>query len=473
MKCSTCTYSLWNIRTRTCPECGAGFKPSDFDFTLNSVQFCCPHCNQSYYGTGARGHLVPPAFACVSCGQHITMDECVCLPTQGVVEEQTRTDDMPWFERRARGVFMGWLATIGRAMVAPGRLMQTIPPASPAGFVFGSMTLSIFALVGIAPILLFAGFMAGVGPGGGGGPRIAGVVGGLGTAMAVAVLSTWVVLGIWTLVTHALLYISGGTPHTLRRTSQALGYSAGAAVLVAIPCVGPYFGVFLAIWWVVSATIMLAKAHNISGGRAAFATLTPVVVCIVAIGGFVVWTVRSTMNTVAAARMAAAPVVAPAPGPSALSLAQALVGIAGTSGAFPAHPRDMVQTFMVTSDDFFPITVPPTFYSGSAPTIGPRPAALRHGDYVFTYFGIDPKSDDPGLWIFVQSAAPGGVPRVAGFANGYHVGLLSGGLTFLAAGDEFDMALLEQNALRKAAGLPELPDPSAITELTPLLAPRE
>jgi len=473
MKCSTCTYSLWNIRTRTCPECGAAFKPSDFEFTLNSVQFCCPHCNQSYYGTGARGHLVPDAFSCVSCGRHITMDECVCLPTQGVVEEQTRADDMPWFERRTRGLFMGWLATIGRAMVAPGRLMQTIPPASPSGFVFGAMTLSIFALVGIAPILLFAGLMAGVGPGGA--PRLAGLVGGLGTAMALAVLSTWVVLALWTLTTHALLYISGGTPHTLRRTSQALGYSAGAAVLVAIPCLGPYFGVFLAIWWVVSATIMLAKAHSISGGRAAFATLTPVVVCVIAIGGVLFWSVQNTMTAVSTARSnaAAAAKAAVTPEASSRSLAQALVGLGRTSGDFPAHPRDMVQTFMVTADDFFPITIPPTFYSGSAPTVGRRPAALRHGDYVFTYFGINPRTDDPSLWIFVQSGVPGGVPRVAGFGNGYHVGLLSGEVLFLAPGDEFDTALLEQNALRKAAGLPELPDPSAITELSPLLAPRE
>ena len=81
MRCKSCDYPLWNLLARACPECGAAFKPSEFDFNLNAVRFCCPHCSQSYYGTDARGHLVPPAFACVSCGNAITMDDCLLLPT--------------------------------------------------------------------------------------------------------------------------------------------------------------------------------------------------------------------------------------------------------------------------------------------------------------------------------------------------------------------------------------------------------
>ena len=69
MRCKTCDYQLWNLRSRQCPECGTAFRVSDYDFVPNSVQFCCPHCNQIYYGTSARGQLVPPAFTCVSCNK--------------------------------------------------------------------------------------------------------------------------------------------------------------------------------------------------------------------------------------------------------------------------------------------------------------------------------------------------------------------------------------------------------------------
>ena len=87
MRCKTCDYPLWQIRDRKCPECGSAFRPSDFEFTLNSVRFCCPHCEQAYYGTGANGHISPRTFACVSCAKVIDMDEMVLLPAEGVKDE--------------------------------------------------------------------------------------------------------------------------------------------------------------------------------------------------------------------------------------------------------------------------------------------------------------------------------------------------------------------------------------------------
>lgn len=69
MRCKKCDYRLWNLPSRVCPECGQPFRPSEFEFPVNSVQFRCPHCNQSYYGTGEKGHLVPIEFECVSSHQ--------------------------------------------------------------------------------------------------------------------------------------------------------------------------------------------------------------------------------------------------------------------------------------------------------------------------------------------------------------------------------------------------------------------
>ncbi len=103
MRCKQCDYRLWNLRRRDCPECGSPFKPSDYEFVINSVRFCCPHCNQAYYGTGEFGHLVPIEFDCASCGTHIHMDETIVLPTENVREEQTQVDQNPWLDRRKRG----------------------------------------------------------------------------------------------------------------------------------------------------------------------------------------------------------------------------------------------------------------------------------------------------------------------------------------------------------------------------------
>ena len=63
MRCQNCNYTLWNLTTRECPECGTPFLPSAQDFQPNSVRFCCPGCDQDYYGTSPRGHLVPSAFS--------------------------------------------------------------------------------------------------------------------------------------------------------------------------------------------------------------------------------------------------------------------------------------------------------------------------------------------------------------------------------------------------------------------------
>src|SRR5437870_10981399 len=108
MHCKTCDYPLWNLKARQCPECGTPFLPSQFNFVINSVRFCCPHCDQTYYGTGERGHLVPSSFVCVNCARPIAMDEMVLRPAEGVSEQQTQTDRMPWLERAQRGWIKAW-----------------------------------------------------------------------------------------------------------------------------------------------------------------------------------------------------------------------------------------------------------------------------------------------------------------------------------------------------------------------------
>src|SRR5262245_42651268 len=121
MRCKGCNYPLWNLPTRSCPECGRGFVPSEFEFAPDSVRFCCPHCMQEYYGTDANGHLVPRSFVCVKCAQPIDMDQMVLLPAAGTPEDLTRPDEIPWTVKRTPWL-RAFFGTLGLGMFQPARM---------------------------------------------------------------------------------------------------------------------------------------------------------------------------------------------------------------------------------------------------------------------------------------------------------------------------------------------------------------
>lgn len=469
MRCKTCDYTLWNLKARECPECGTPFKPSDYEFTLNSVRFCCPHCGQDYYGTGEKGHLVPRQFACVSCGQYVDMDQCVLLPTEGVQEEQTKVDEMPWLERSRRGFFAAWFTTIGRAMVAPHRLMDSIPDGAPSGYLFGGITTAIFYFAGISPIFIVI-LLAGAG--GGSATRIAaGMAGGFGGVLLAILVGAFVLLALWVGSAHAILHITGGTAHPIRRTSQAICYSAGANALAALPCITLYFFWLWGIWWVVSATIMLARAQRVSGGRATAAILTlPLLIVLgggTLLGVVMFGAVRAANTAIAAANSQG---MYKTPDASAQSMVQALKGFADTNnGAWPSDPMELEDSLLVSSEDFAPLTrSPSTTRAGFLPP-GHRFVARRMGDYVFTFYCIDPRTADPGLWLFVQCPEPGKVQFTG--HNLYQVGLLDGTTATFVAGEPFSSALADQNERRAAAGLPALVDPAKVTQELPQTVP--
>ena len=127
MRCQTCDYSLWNLTRRDCPECGKAFVPSDFEFEPNAVQYCCPHCEQVYYGDGPGGHLRPIEFDCVQCGQHVHMDQMVLRPAGGfgddnsvVTSEYTRRGTLA----RAAGSYQSLIGSVDRS--ADGMVEQIV-----------------------------------------------------------------------------------------------------------------------------------------------------------------------------------------------------------------------------------------------------------------------------------------------------------------------------------------------------------
>lgn len=472
MRCKGCDYPLWNLRARECPECGLGFRPSEFEFTLNSVRFCCPGCGQEYYGTGARGHLVPESFQCVSCGKPVTMDECVLLPTAGVEEEQTKVDEMPWFERSKKGVIAAWFSTVGRSMVAPGRLMDAIPEGAPSGFVFGTVTTFLISLMAILPFFVLVG---GVGTmvGGGGGRRamnvFASVAGGAVGTVVGALVGAAILLALWVVCAHAMLKLTGETAHPMKRTCQALSYSAGANVLCAIPCLSVYFGWLFVIWWIVAAAIMLARGQRVSGARATAAVVVPPLVLGVGLGGWLAFVIYAGVTAATTALPQAVPTT-PAPTPAAVVSAATVLralkahAISGDVD-WPSDPDELVNEYIVTDADFYPLTFPglpmPAGVQGD-------PIAWRHGDYVFTFFGVSAALGNPDLWLFIQTPSPSGAARFT-WTGPVYVGGLDGVVREYALGTEFDERLAMQNELRAKAGLPPLPDPTTVRVGSPIM----
>lgn len=494
MNCKTCDYPLWNLSSRTCPECGAPFKPSDFEFALNAVRFCCPHCAQEYYGTGARGHLVPSFFNCVSCGKPVQMDECVLLPTAGVREEATRADENPWLARARLGRAKAWFSVIGKAMTQPGRLIDVTPANSGWGFGFALLTNLIFNLVGWAGFIIFVVVISVFAAGGRGGTRpLLGVGGGIGAGALSVIFFLGLGIIAWIGVTHWLLRITGGAAHPISRTAQAITYSSGANVLSAVPCLSIYIWPLALIWWAVSATIMVARGQKVSGGRAAFAVLTPPgVVVLAAVGGFA-WFMFWSINMANTAAVAPPPApggpVAVAPAntdePDPDDVAEVLIRHRDEMGHWPFHAIELVggglRPEQLTGDApdasssgrLFDVDLG-VYYLGTdeqkrlfldlvRSRLPERVIAHRLGRFVFTYHRVDPDAD-PELWVLIRLPRQGTEePTVVTYAKG--------GSHWYYDPAEFRVDLDAQNEARKAAGLTPLPDVLGLEADAPAVEP--
>jgi hypothetical protein len=160
MRCETCDYPLFDIRERTCPECGTPFRPSQFEFSHCGVRFCCLHCDQQYYGTGHRGHLVPKTFRCIRCNNDVNMNEMVVrVPLHKVLERQRTSGG-----NVVIGLLLILLTTVGlifsmNVVTRPGaQIMSLRDIADPDGAAIALAWVHIvtYPLVAVGAFLLIA-----------------------------------------------------------------------------------------------------------------------------------------------------------------------------------------------------------------------------------------------------------------------------------------------------------------------------
>jgi hypothetical protein len=494
MRCRTCDYPLWNLKTRQCPECGSPFLPGDYEFQPNSVRFCCPQCDQAYYGIAADGHLVPEAFDCVTCGRHVHMNEMVLLPAEGLEEKQTQAASNPWLERHREGWFRSWFATIGRSLVGPGRLIRGTPVESGLGHAWWFLTATVVAILVVSFIpamCLMVGFpyvfsASGPPPGAPSAGFLAAVMAGttvVSFLLVIPLILLYVLL--WGLVAHGLLRLGGPGHETIRRTFQALCYSSGTYVTSVVPCLGGWLGPG---WWVVSAVLMARAGHKVSGVRATFAVATfPVVLTLLFVAAYIVL-LSVTFASVRSAAATASPPGLPSQ-ETQVVLDAVLDHAAAREGRGPAHGAQLVIAGAITEWDLvamgtatdvsdvpiggmslarfaaLPADDREVIVRSAAEALPAGVVAHRVGDFVFTFHGMDLADPRPSLWVVVMCpdpdvnpSAPSAGPIVVGRADGTVLPLVPHG---------FATVLARQNRLRAAEGLAPLPDPRRVRHGAP------
>ncbi|MCA9255185.1 MAG: hypothetical protein KDA33_06080 [Phycisphaerales bacterium] len=503
MQCKRCGYRLWNLRSRQCPECGDSFHIRDFEFVPGVVAYCCPHCDQPYYGMDARGHLVPSAFTCVKCNNAVDMESMVLRPAEGIDETQTEVGEIPWLKRRENGWWRSFFRTIRMAMIEPSTVMRRAIPADEgrAYWNFSAWSLTLTCSGAFIPLMIFQGimiyFLAASAPGRAGGVSgsiIAGIlIGGLvGLAIVVLILLLGVLL--WGLVTQMILRMTHREVAPIQRTYRALCYSSGAMTSSIVPCVGIYFGW---IWWVVSAILMIKQTHRTTGARATLAVLSPPLMSLMTVGGLYAYFVYTVMSGMGPAMMAPA-----GPGPFGIatyahsetqSLVIACLDYAALNGALPKHPVELIQDDLVVESAFvssetlttidqirwnrlrlsdlmdLALEVKAKKIEAFVASLPQGAYAHRAGDFIFTCPGADPTTLSPDVWLVIFSPMPMPGQAANPFQRTIYVGCADGSVVAIPTGS-FQNSLQGQQAVRKRNNLPPLPKLTSITHANPAVS---
>jgi hypothetical protein len=465
VRCRKCQYALWNLEGRQCPECGEAFRPSTYRFAPDSVRFLCPHCRQQYFGTDGAGLPVPRAFACVSCRREIELDQMIVAPIPGVDEDETRGVVVGWLARRELGFWRGLGRTVLDAHIRPLQLAGALPPdaSTRSALGFAAVVLTIYGVVGGALLFVVAmGMVPGVYIISGSGSTQSGWVAlaALPLGGVIGVLLVVLLLGLWALLAHGVLRLSGRAEGGIKGTVQALAYGSGAGSLMGIPCLGGNFVPVAWVWWAISAALMMTGIHKVSPTRAVVATFTPPLLLIaVAAAGVIGWAVpaiRALPNTSPAAIAAMGnPQIATASGNSR-ELREQLLEVRGETGAWPDHGLRLLLGGDVSPNDYW--REPPAAMgyagidllalrsmpdderarivqrleaalaaevAGTGTPAGPI-VAHRVGDAVFAYHGMKTVAEggDAGLWVVIMvpvrspATAPATTPAGSASASG-------------------------------------------------------
>lgn len=282
MNCHTCGYGLFGIKGQRCPECGAAFKPSDFMFRRDVVQYSCPHCEKSYVGTAEHGRLAPSEFECAGCRNIVRMDEMSVTPVPGVPERDTRAMVNPWLERkRASGQSLAaaWLSTVRMSLFRPNTLMEATPMDAPvrSGILFLVATSVMTSFIGVFGLVVRELIRRPTTQWWQSLNELEIVF-----VMIAPVLGTLLTVLIGAVIAHTVLHFGAPPPGGYSRTLNCGLYASGASIALAVNAAfdihpGPGVGGMLLMWWFLSSIIALRAGQKTSPERASLAVVVAAV----------------------------------------------------------------------------------------------------------------------------------------------------------------------------------------------------
>jgi hypothetical protein len=299
MRCKECDYSLWNVRGRTCPECGAAFNPADHVFAPNMVQFCCIQCDQQYYGTDSNGLIVPREFACVKCGQHCSLSGDMLLrPAPGATEASIELEELPWTQQHSLGRIRAWWKTVWLCLGRPSTVGTAIarPRSSGAGAWLFALCVPLVASA-LLTVLVFYGIGAvstsGSRYGGLRGSMLVEGAASMAFSLACIVAGMWLVTAVAAAISWLVLIWDGNGPK-YSRVFACWAFGATPILLAAIPCVGPYcMSPVILVWTCVLAGIMMDRCKLARTGIVVLAAIAPPVMAFFAVAATVMVLVAS------------------------------------------------------------------------------------------------------------------------------------------------------------------------------------
>ncbi len=262
MHCVHCNYSLWNLSTRVCPECGEPFALRDYHFQPRSVTYTCPECERAVNGPEKPTDFDGREMRCSVCRLLIPTATLALQPAAGCGRLVERGQGNPWVTA-GTGLGQRWWDAATLVWSRPAQLFIGIKKraATTAAVTFAVLTVAL--LVGSGAFMtsvLASGFRAFTRV-----PEFVAVV----VTTATAVVATLAVTALWAVLAHPVLLVTGGA-RPFGHTLQAMCYSTAALAPVLVPFIGPLGAI---VTWPTAAVILLAAAHQVHDLRALVAIL--------------------------------------------------------------------------------------------------------------------------------------------------------------------------------------------------------
>ncbi len=464
MHCHNCQYPLWNLSSRTCPECGASFTLQDFLFLRDSARIHCQHCPHTYTAPAESGSLLralpSPPWApakegpplpplCPQCNGLHDLDTLVVTPADPDAIAVPAAGINPWIWRELP-LIKRWYRTLALAFTRLEFVTDGTPArgANLASFIFALVTTTLAIGAAAVPFVVILGVKS---------LRAAAIF--IAVVPLIAIGFT-LLAAVWSFCAHAILSATGSLRGDRWLTFRSMCYGASGLVFAAIPCFG---AIVAAIAWPIHAAAMVRRSQRVSWARALLA-LMPFMVLVVAITTYID---DEHVYHRWAATFAPLP---PPPPPVIEQLADALRIYYADNNTYPDHPARLLWTGDAWPEHFAPdanrmvhvgnLTATEAFAADLDMLehnlqIELSAGRANIGDTLFCTRGLEPHADRTDLWLLITT------PELNGPRGTAPITIRLAGSTVVLAPDQFETAREAQNQLRQSLGLPPIPDPFA------------